>query len=352
MRRIAFLSLFLLCLVGCKKDVSTYTLKGVYENGNDTLYLFGIDSRHDKIDTVTTKADGSFTYTLVTDTIVPLTLLMPNGEMLQLFAEPNINATMKKESNGWKINGSNIQQQYDSVASTIDTLKNIRQIYDVIDSFSIHNPYSEINVPLLRQHFIEVGDIRKIMIRDRITRLGGTLQDNSYLSLIKRKVNNDDKNISRRTLPAFTMKLNDSTQITQAKYKNKYLLITFCASWDTIGMKTVKEINKIGAQKDTADFAMLNISLDYDTAHWNRSVATDSIAGDNTCDTKMWGNDLIKKYEIESLPFNILVNPYQRIHRFNITPQYLREEADSLITKYKKEQKEREERKKRNLKRK
>ncbi len=351
MKRLAFISLILLLIAGCKEAVSLYTLEGVYGNGNDTLYLFGLDNRHDRIDTVTTKNDGTFTYTLETDTIVSLGLLLPSNEILQIFAEPNVNATMKKEDNGWKISGSNIQQQYDSIMAKTESADGARLLQDVIDTFSIHNPYSEINIPLLRRYFIEIPKIRKSIISDKITKLGGTLQDNSYLSNIKSKVSSKNRNITNRILPTFNITLPDSSQITKIKYHDKYLLITFCASWDSAGKQKMRELNRIGAKKDTATFAMLNISLDYDTAHWNRYIAADSIAGDNVCDTKMWENDLVKNYDIESLPFNILVGPYMHILQFNVTSDYLNEELDSFITKHKKVKKEREERRKRNTKR-
>ena len=118
MKRVAILLTLLLTLAACKESKPTYSLSGQYGNGGDTLYIFGLDSRHDRLDTLLTDKSGDFTYKLSTDTLVPLTLIMPDGKMHPLYAEPNINATLENGNNGRIIvKGGATQALYDSITA-------------------------------------------------------------------------------------------------------------------------------------------------------------------------------------------------------------------------------------------
>lgn len=345
MKKLALFTFILIALAACTDNTPEYTLSGQYGTGNDTLLIFGMDNRHDRIDTLHTDENGEFEYTLATDTVVPLILLLPDGQQAPIFAEPHINATTTHDSlqtERIRITGGKAQELYNEVSSQIATLKRKSQITSVIDTFIKRNPYSDVNIILLQQHLINTPSPKNNIIRDRIARLGGTLQDNSYIARYKKIVNQKQSNILYRSLPEFEFITADSSKVSSDSYRNKYLLITFWASWDSAGLKEVCNLHNIDVIKDTAYFSTLNISLDYDTATWNNTLRTNGIIGDNLCDTKMWDNDIVKNFNIEKLPFNILVNPYQRITKFNISHSELQETGDSIIHKYKEEKIRRE----------
>ena len=65
-------------------------------------------------------------------------------------------------------------------------------------------------------------------------------------------------------------------------------------------------------------------------------MLADSILGDNVCDLKMWDNVLVKRYDVNSLPYSILVNPQLLNISYDTNPEKLDASLDSIIDVYKK----------------
>lgn len=336
MKKIAAFSLILLSLVACRESIPHFTFSGSYGTGGDTLYVFGLDFRYDRIDTLPTGKNGRFEYRINTDTVIPLTLVLPDGTMLPLYAEPNAEAVMNLTDNGYRISGGAMQTVYDSIDMKLAAIKERSLLNETIDEFISNHPLSEVNIHLLQKYFIEIPDAKNALIRQRIEKLGGTLQDNEYVAAVKSKVGSKKSNVVHRAFPAFDYTTDDSVRIIRGRYIGKFMLVTFWASWDSASVRRMKELSVLESKLDTAYFKMLNISFDNDTAAWRRCLTNDSIAGDNVCDMRAWDNPLAKELTIEELPYSILVNPYQRVEVFNVQMELLNEKLDSLIDKQRK----------------
>lgn len=342
MKNPLLLSLIMLCLFSCKESRPRYTLNGKWGNGNDTLLVFGLDRRYDRIDTIATDSKGGFSYSVETDTLLPLIMALPDGEIMPLYAEPQIEAALITDSTtqSYSVKGGTVQMLYDSIASELRLLNERSQRYEAIEKFIEQHPLSEVNIFLLQCHFIEIPDARNAIIRNRIEKLGGTLQDNDYLYTIKEKVKQKQSNIQHKAFPDFSFTTADSINIERKDFMDKYTVVTFWASWDSASVTHMREMSRLYATADTAYFALVNIAMDHDTAAWRHTITTDSIAGNNVCDTKLWDNSLATEFTIEKLPFSLLVNPYLRIDRFNINANDLETSIDSLIIKFKEKDKE------------
>ena len=123
------------------------------------------------------------------------------------------------------------------------------------------------------------------------------------------------------------------------------LIVNFWAAWDSLSRAQMKEISKQYATSDTSKMTMLNISLDYDTALWRKSIAEDSIAGDNVCDGTVWNNETAKRFNIPGLTFTLVASPYMRIDLFELSPDRFATVTDSLANKYFKEKRNSQKRK-------
>lgn len=338
-----FLLAVLFMLVACNEQVSLFTLEGEYGSGNDTIYVYGIDSRYEQIDTIQTNDKGYFEYILETDTVIPLTMVLPNGSMLPLYAEPNVDAAMKYENDRWLISGGAIQALHDSISDRIESVLLRSQRLEKIDSFIKCHPYSDVNIHLLQRYLVDVYDAKGSLIKKRIEYMGGTLQDNSYISSVKRLADGKIQNINNRSMPEYTFVTAGNDTIKRSTFMDKYLLVTVWASWDTASISYLKKFNDVKDKLDKDYFERLNISIDHDTAAWKRCIENDSITGYNVCDVKMWDNAVVKEFTIEKLPFSMLVNPYMRINSFNIKPYDFVYTVDSLINKFKVKEKAKKE---------
>lgn len=336
MRKIIISLIAFICLTACDNETPRYTLSGNYGTGNDTLYIFGLDYRHSKTDTLSTNDKGYFEYAIETDTVIPLTMVLPNGTMLPLYAEPHCTATLSNSGQGYKIEGGYTQSIYDSITNVLSNIKERSQLNDSIDAFIKKHPLCEVNIHLLQKYFIETPNAQNSLIKERIEKLGGTLQDNDYIALVKSKIDDKNNHVVRRSFPTYSYTTKDSTRINRGRYMGKYMLVTFWASWDSASVSHLKGLQPLQQKLDTAYFKMLNIAFDHDTASWQRTLTADSIMGDNVYEIKGWECELAKELTIDKLPFSILVNPYQRIEEFNITPDNIEERLDSLVDKLKK----------------
>lgn len=346
MKRATLLLTLLFLLAGCKENKPSYTLKGQYGNGGDTLFVFGLDYRHNFVDTIVTDKEGNLEYTVKTDTLIPLTIILPEGKMLPLYAQPNLEATLLMSDAGEPvIKGGDIQALYDSIAQEIAQAKERTLREAIIDKFIATHPMSEINLHLLQQHFVETPDAQNSFINSRIEKLGGTLQDNDYLWAVKQKVKIKKKNIVHKAFPEFSFTTADGTHITRSSLLGKYTIVTFWASWDSSSLAHLKKLGKIAAENDSSKFTLLNISLDHDTAAWRGCLKKDTIQGNNVCDVQLWNNSLAKEFTIDKLPFSLLLNPYLRINEYGLTAdKQLSATIDSLIDKHSKDEQRKEKR--------
>lgn len=339
-----------LCLLAaCKEDTRVFTLAGEYGRGNDTLYLFGLDSRHGRTDTLLTDKNGLFSYSLETDTVVPLNLVLPDGTIMPLFAEPDINATLHTDSTAsgaHKISGGAVQALYDSIATVIENTTERSQRHDAIDAFIERHPLSDVNITLLQRHFVESPAAKNSLIRQRIEKMGGILQDNSYISAMKERVSQKRNNIVHSAFPEFTYTTADGKSVSRQSLLGRYTVVTIWASWDSASVACMRSMSETAAKRDTADMTLLNISLDHDTAQWRKCIADNKIGGHNVCDVTLWDNKTIKEFAISRLPFSMLVNPYQRIDEFDVSAAGIDSTIDSLITKYKQDEERKKKREK------
>lgn len=348
MKRLALLPIILLFIFACKDKDSAYRLNGTYGTGNDTLLIFGFDRRHDCTDTIVTEKNGEFNYSLETDTVVPLTLLLPNGELLQVYAEGATSATMQPDSlraNTYTIKGGgNTQFLFDSITTHLNSIADEAVVYEKIDSFIKKHPYSDVNLHLLMKYFVEIDEPKNSFIRERINYFGGTLRDNEHIASLKEQTTRGKGNILHKAFPASKIKLGEKSKDVPLLYKDKYLVLTFWASWDSASVERMRMFSKVEALKDTACIGLLNISFDHDTLAWKKCIEKENIPGDNVCDTKMWHNDIAQEFAINKLPFSILVNQYQRIDKFDVSNTFIEEGADSLVNRVKDNRKKRAER--------
>ena len=99
----------------------------------------------------------------------------------------------------------------------------------------------------------------------------------------------------------------------------------------------MRKLRALGDSISSERFNMLNISLDHDIEAWRNFVNSDSIAGINVCDTKGFNASILDKFNIKSIPFSILVTPYQRISKYDISIDNCIHHIDSVVAKYDKE---------------
>ena len=341
--------LLVMFLFSCseKEPLNIFTIEGNTGVPHGIVYLLGTDSRYDKTDSVACDTTGYFSISIPADTMLPLALITPDKRFVPVYCEPRITARLQQDStlfSGWRVEGGKLQALHDSISRVLDGCSDAKERYEVIDSFILKYPINEVNIEIIRRYMTEQPEIDHKTVRSRTGNIGGVLMDHGFFTRLKERTDSKVSNVMHRSFPTFSYTLNDSTTVTQSDYMRKYTLVTIWASWDKNSVEKVKMLAGVKDSVKSKSFAILNISLDHDSVAWRKTVTEDSIAGDNVIDNKMFQSPLVEQFGIKSLPFTMLVSPYQRVQRYNVEINGIAADIDSLTKRYDKEQKERKRR--------
>lgn len=344
-RTLAYFLLALTLLSCAKEEKNSYTLRGIAGNGKQTLYLFGTDSRYDNLKAIKSKENGEFSFSIETDTVVPLMLELPEGTLVPVYAEPGVDATLVKDKemkNGWSIDGGEIQALHDSISRELDACKSNSALIKKLDEFIEAYPINEVNQEIIRRYLVDIKEPQAEKIRKTIASLGGIMQDKAFFAGVKGLVEHKRSNIASRSFPGFSYTTAEGKSISQEIFLKKYTLVTFWATWNENSRKAMHSLREIYENVDTAGFSILNIALDHDTVKWKECVTSDSIVGNNVCDTRGWNSNLADEFIIPELPFSVLVTPYQRVNEYGVNIKNATERIDSLVKRHQKREREKE----------
>lgn len=336
MRKLSIYTLLLLLLFSCKEEeTNLYTIKGTgIKEG--TVYLWSNNDSYKEI--LSTTGKGNFTLSIAINSATTLTLALPDGKTIPLFAEPGMTATLQPDTilkSGWCVKGGKTQALHDSISRLLDATDNLDKQKKIIDSFINKYPKSEVVVELFHRYLLDTPAPENDYLRRKITKLSGTQQDHQYFVATAKRLDKKSGNAKHRMFPTFNYTTSNNRKVNAGTYSDKYLLVNIWATWNSESYECVKNLRNIKDSVKSESFAILNISLDSDTAAWRNAVVGDSIIGDNVIDIKGMNSDVIETFNITSLPYTLLVTPYKRITEYGLVLDSLAAASiDSLTRKH------------------
>ena len=355
---------------GNKKN-SSFQLKGTLSDSKaETLYLEKLGSAKQVIiDSVILDENGNFEFTNYTPKIgfYRIKTNDKNFAMLVLDSADKVTITgsVKDLGNTFKVEGSSettIFIEYNNLSKSRDIkLDSLNKAFQLLmeankmdskrmDSLSaiFETPYNSI---INQSNILMVDKISKNTNMYSSIMAIQALDPDKYSDLYKSldaglsKKFPKDKNVImfhevvERMLstnvgqfaPEISLPSPDGKEIALSSLKGKLVLIDFWASWCGPCRKEMPNVVKIYSKFKNKGFEIYGVSLDQDKEKWMEAITKDGINWPQVSDLKYWDNVAARIYNVQGIPYTVLIDKDGKIIAKNLRGQELEKKIAEVL---------------------
>jgi peroxiredoxin len=123
----------------------------------------------------------------------------------------------------------------------------------------------------------------------------------------------------------------NGNQVTLSSFKGKYVLLDFWASWcGPCRRENPVVVDAYNKYKDK-NFTIFSISLDNDKEKWLKAIQKDGLTWTHASDLQGWESGAARKYRVEAIPANFLLDTAGNIIARNLRGEELEEKLSEIL---------------------
>ncbi len=363
---IIIICFFILCIaVSCNSE-ERISIKGEISN-LEYPYILATYLSADTlaIDTISVDRRGKFNYRCTVDTLTTFSLYLNNYESAAVvFADEGQSLKVKGDAqlpDLIKVSGNDINNELTSFkmkneellkqrGQLLANLWKIRESDTVLNnSLTRHDEIAKLNIlnhelTLKAEDFIKENPTKLsslILISNffmnsdnpqALERVLGYVEGDATKSHIAASLKSYSKKLNRSAegaqMPYFQLTDKEGKIIHSYNFTGKYLLLSFISTAGVESREVVELLKSEYAEvkKDSVEFISVYIDSDIYPIEY---VENDSIPWIVVPEKRSWGSDIVETYNVQYIPFNILIAPDGSIKVRNIPAQEVADAIDS-----------------------
>jgi peroxiredoxin len=134
-----------------------------------------------------------------------------------------------------------------------------------------------------------------------------------------------------QTAPDIVLPSPDGKEIALSSLKGKVVLIDFWASWCGPCRREMPNVVKAYAKFKDKGFEIFGVSLDQEKDRWVEAIAKDHITWPQVSDLQQWNSVVVKQYNIQGIPYTVLLDKEGKIIAKNLRGAELEEKLATVL---------------------